>query len=349
MRIDGVREPRLDLAVADPAGAIALLDGGDRPRVGERTQQRDERAGVGILRLLRRRGVGDDPPDLLAHVVRLRHERDGVAVGLAHLAAVEAGERRGRLGDERARFAQHAGPVAARELLGEVHGDLQVLRLVGADRHLVGVEREDVGGHQHRVAVEAHVHAVVGVASGRDVGGDRRLVGVGAVEQPLGATLSAGRRSGDRGDPALAVQVDVRAVEAAGEQRGGEPPGALAQHRGVGAAVERVQIGDEDVHVPGRVGRELRQRPDRADVVAEVQIPGRLDAGQGDGPAGRGRALGRLGCAVVWVMTVISWGWRPCQRTGAMRDHRGRAVAGPAGVGPELRPVSDEGLKRPAG
>ena len=202
VRIDGVREPRLDLAVADPAGAIALLDGGDRPRVGERTQQRDERARVGVLRLLRRRGVGDDPADLLAHVVRLRHQRDGVAVGLAHLAAVEAGERRGRLGDQRARLAQHAGPVAARELLREVDGDLQVLRLVGAHRHLVGVEGEDVGRHQHRVAVQAHVHAVVGVASGRDVGGDRGLVGVGAVEQPLGRRrCSAGRRSWRRRAP----------------------------------------------------------------------------------------------------------------------------------------------------
>jgi hypothetical protein len=84
--------------------------------------------------------------------------------------------------------------------------------------------------------------------------------------------------------------VDVRAVEAAGEQRGDEPPGALAQHGRIGAAVERVEIGSEDVHVPGQVNREIRQRPDCADVVAEVQIPGRLDPGQGDGWTGRGRA-----------------------------------------------------------
>jgi hypothetical protein len=45
VRVDGVREPRLDLAVAHPAGAIALLDRGDRPTGGECTQQR---ARIGI-------------------------------------------------------------------------------------------------------------------------------------------------------------------------------------------------------------------------------------------------------------------------------------------------------------
>ena len=49
VRLDGVREPRLDLAVADPAGAIALLDGGDRRTVGEGTQQRDQRAVSGCF------------------------------------------------------------------------------------------------------------------------------------------------------------------------------------------------------------------------------------------------------------------------------------------------------------
>jgi hypothetical protein len=36
--------------------------------------------------------------------------------------------------------------------------------------------------------------------------------------------------------------------------------------------------GCQHVHVPGQVDRAIRQRPDRADVAAEVQIPGRLDA-----------------------------------------------------------------------
>ncbi len=101
--------------------------------------------------------------------------------------------------------------------------------------------------------------------------------------------------------------MDVRAVEAAGEQRGGEPPGALAQHRRVGPPVEGVQIGEEDVDVAGRVGGEIRQRPDRADVVAEVQVAvGWTPVSVTVGRAAAAR-IGAPGCAVVWVMTVISW------------------------------------------
>jgi hypothetical protein len=147
---------------------------------------------------------------------------------------------------------------------------------------------------------------------------------VRAVQQALGRdAVEQGRHAGHRRNPALAVHVHVGAVEAAGEQRGDEPAGAVAQHRRIGTAVERMQIGHEQVHVPPRLGRQLGQRPDRAHVVAEVQIPRRLDSGEGDG---------RFGCL-------------------GHRGHLlgGRTTAGPAQAGPELRPISDEGLKRPAG
>ena len=41
--------------------------------------------------------------------------------------------------------------VAAVEALGDVAGELEVLALVVAHRHLVGVVEEDVGGHERRV------------------------------------------------------------------------------------------------------------------------------------------------------------------------------------------------------
>ena len=129
----------------------------------------------------------------------------------------------------------------------------------------------------------AHDARVVGAAADRQAAGARpgarrgRYLALGQSVARVYDVVEQGGHAGDRGDPALAVHVDVRALQTAGEQRGDEPPGALAQHRWIGAAVERVQVGKEHVHVPGRVGREIRQRPDRADVVAEVQIPGRLD------------------------------------------------------------------------
>src|SRR5439155_26350149 len=53
----------------------------------------------------------------------------------------------------------------------------------------VGVERQVVGRPQQGIAVQAHVHTVGGLASGREVGGRGGLVGVGAVDSPFAATL----------------------------------------------------------------------------------------------------------------------------------------------------------------
>ena len=100
--------------------------------------------------------------------------------------------------------------------------------------------------------------------------------------------------------------LDVRAVEAAGQQRGDEPPGALAQHLRIGAAVERVEIGDEDVHAPTRVDREICQRPDRAEVVAEVQIPVGWTPVNVTVRRAVAARLDRPGCVAALVMTVIS-------------------------------------------
>lgn len=55
----------------------------------------------------------------------------------------------------------------------------------------------------------------------------------GAIEAfrgGVGAAEEHGGQPGNRGDPALAVNVDVRAIEAAGEQRGDQPPGELEPH-----------------------------------------------------------------------------------------------------------------------
>jgi hypothetical protein len=80
-------------------------------------------------------------------------------------------------------------------------------------------------------------------------------------------------------------------VEAAGQQRGDHLPCAVAQLVGVGPAVERVQVGDEQVRLASGLGGELGERLDGTGVVAEVQLARRLDAGQGDGRGGHGGGL----------------------------------------------------------
>jgi hypothetical protein len=143
-----------------------------------------------------------------------------------------------------------------------------VLGLVGADRNLVGAHGEDVGGHEHRVREQAHVDATVGVNAGdvRQQSGDLR----------------------DGGHARLPVHVHSVVVEAAGQQRGGHLPCAVAKLGWVGPAVERVHVGDEHVRLATGLGGEPGERPDGTGVVAKVQLAGRLDAGQGDGRRGHG-------------------------------------------------------------
>jgi hypothetical protein len=129
---------------------------------------------------------------------------------------------------------------------------------------------------------------MVGVTSGGGVGGDERLVGMRPVERSLAGHVrrqSADLRDG--GHARLPVHAHSVMVEAAGQQRGGQLACAVAQPVRVGPAVERVQFGDEHVRLARGLGGELGDRLDGAGVVAEVQLAGRLDAGQGDGRRGQ--------------------------------------------------------------
>jgi hypothetical protein len=156
----------------------------------------------------------------------------------------------------------------------------------------VGAHGQDVGGHQHRVGEQAHVDPVVGVTSGGGVGGDERLVGMRPVERALARDVreqSADLRDG--GHARLAVHVHPVVVEAAGQQRGGHLARAVAKLVRVGPAVERVQVGDEHVRLAVGLGGELGERPDGPCVVAEMQVAGRLNPGQGDGRRGHGGGL----------------------------------------------------------
>ena len=168
-----------------------------------------------------------------------------------------------------------ASAEALVEAAGDLAHQLDVLALVLADRHLVRLVGEHVGRLQHRIEEERRrdqlallrrlllelVHAVE-VA----VGGDRR-------EQPgeLGVLADVG----------LAKEDAALRVEPRGDQDRGGVVEALAQ-------LGRARRGPRS-----RAGRRCsrsprRRRPvlaldvlaDRADVVAEVLAPGRLDAAE---------------------------------------------------------------------
>jgi hypothetical protein len=72
------------------------------------------------------------------------------------------------------------------EALADVARHLDVLDLVAPDRHLVRLEDQDVGRHQHRIHVQAGVDAGVGILALLAILVCRRLVRVRAVQQSLG-------------------------------------------------------------------------------------------------------------------------------------------------------------------
>ena len=149
----GLGQPRFHLAVADPAFAISPLDFRELAAGGKQPVQVEERASVGVLGSLDGRAVGDDLLDLFLDGRRVVEDVDRVVVALGHLAAVQARDHRHRLENVRLGQPEHVFPAAVDpvEPLGDVASDFEVLLLVLAHRHQVGVVEQDVGGLKNRV------------------------------------------------------------------------------------------------------------------------------------------------------------------------------------------------------
>ena len=155
----------------------------------------------------------------------------------------------------------------------DVAGDLDVLPLVFAHRHLVGVVQQDVGCLQRRV--------------GEEPGGDELCFTLGRLVLELGHAAELAEADGALHHPGqLAVLGHVAlhedgghiGVEADGEQHRGQFHRGRAERVGAFGDGERVQIDDA---VEGVV-LVLSRHPvaQRTQVVAEVHFAGGLDAGE---------------------------------------------------------------------
>ena len=90
--------------------------------------------------------IGHDTHDAFSRFLFVAENVDGVAVALAHLLAVDAGNGLGR--GVNARFGQFEDlAVGLVELYREIPRDLDVLLLVFADGNEVGIVDQNVGGH----------------------------------------------------------------------------------------------------------------------------------------------------------------------------------------------------------
>ena len=163
----------------------------------------------------------------------------------------------------------------------DVAGHFNVLDLVAAHGHLVGVEQNDVGSHQHRVHEQASGHAVVGLGACGGVLVHTGLVGVGAVEHAL--ACHAGQQPGQLGrfgDVGLAVEDDLGRVQPRCQPSGGNlQRGALHAGR-VAGLDEGVVIGQKVKALHTGPGAGLHRRAHRAHVVAQVGRAGGGDAGE---------------------------------------------------------------------
>ena len=70
--------------------------------------------------------------------------------------------------------------------LCDIARHFQMLDLVTANRHAVGVEHQNIGGHQYGIRKQPHIHPVIGLNATGHILIHRCLVSMGAIHQALG-------------------------------------------------------------------------------------------------------------------------------------------------------------------
>ena len=174
----------LEIPIAQATGPQPVFPIGGHLRRSDQAQELDGDVLFGVrLGLGGRTAVHLDGHDPLAQRLLVTAEFQGVAVTLAHLLAIGAWHHSDRFLD--AGFRDNEGlAVHVVELDGDVAGDFEMLLLVLAHRHHLGVVQENVGSHEHGVSKEAVVdrtHVTVGEL------GHLVLVAVAALEQAHGS------------------------------------------------------------------------------------------------------------------------------------------------------------------
>lgn len=155
------------------------------------------------------------------------------------------------------------------EALRDVARELQVLALVVADRHQIGLVEQDVARHQHRVGEQAGRHEVLALALVLELGHPAELaVARDGLQQP--------GRLGVRLDVALHEHRRALRVEADREQHRREVERRAAQRRRVVRHGDRVEVDDAEERVAALL--RLDVLAEASGVVAEVLVAGGLDA-----------------------------------------------------------------------
>ena len=157
-------------------------------------------------------------------------------------------------------------------LMGDVARQLEVLLLVLADRHVGGLVDQDVGRHQRRIGVEAE-RGVLAVLAGL-------LLELRHAVHPAdtGHAVEHPGELGVRRHHRLVEDDLLPAVDAGGQEGRGDLARLAGQQLGILRLGDGVQV-DHAIEA-FVVVLQAREVADRAEIVAEVEIAGRLHAGQ---------------------------------------------------------------------
>ena len=227
-------------AFAKPFGELGTFLSG-----GKRLVELEQRRSFGFFGFARQARVGQDSHHQFAQFVSRRKQWDGVVVALAHFSAIQAGQGGDVFLD--CRFWQREMlAVQMIEAGRNVARHFDVLDLVTAHRHLMGVEHQDVSRHEHGVHEQTCGDAVIRVHPGSGILVDRSLVGMGAIEQPL--ARHAGQKPGkfrNLGNVGLAIKRDLFRVQAAGQPGGSDFQGRPLHTGGLAGFDQRVVVGQE--------------------------------------------------------------------------------------------------------
>ena len=279
LRYDRFADSRFEIAVALAVKVMLdLLIAQSRDCGVDGHQVVDAVLALGIAHL--RFTVGDRALELLHDDVIVVGEQDiavGVLVALAHLGGgiLQAHDAGAVLGNEALGNLEHVA-VHAVEAVGDIAGQLEVLHLVRADRHLVRLIEQDIARHQARVGEETRVD-VIGVLCAfiLELGHAGKLAELGvAVEDPSHHRVI--------GIVALDEEGRLLDVDAARHDKGVHIDNILAECGGILAHGDRVQVSQRINTVILRILLHFDPVFDSAEVVAEGDGAAGLDRGEYD-------------------------------------------------------------------
>ena len=240
--------------------------------------------------------VGLGAADLLGDGVGIVSEVDTAVVrrvGLAHLlgAVAQAHDARRRAEDQRLGDREEIGHgEVVVEFDGDVARQLEMLLLVLADRNVRGLVDQDVGCHQRRIGEQAE-RDVLAILAGL-------LLELRHAAHPAHArhAIEDPRELGVLGHHRLVEDDLLAAIDAGGQERRGDLARLAGQQLGVLPHGDGVHV-DHAVQAL-EVALQAREVADCAEIVAEVEIAGGLDAGKDAalealGGVGRQMRIGR--------------------------------------------------------